>query len=188
MHRRSFILATASLAAPFLPIRPAFAEEPAKVPELITHDVVVTRTFNATPERVWRAWTEDAEVMKWWGPRPWTSPEARMDVREGGASVVCMRSPEGFEIWMRWDYGKVVLNERMEYTQNLSDRDGNLIGPTSIGMPPEFPRGVATVVTLAASGDRTVVTITEHTTTSQALMDGSQQGLDMVMDQMGQTY
>lgn len=166
----------------------AASEGVAAVPALVTEDVAVTRTFNATPERVWAAWTEDAEVMKWWGPKPWTCPEARMDVREGGASIVSMKSPEGFEIWMRWDYSKVIPNERLEYTQNLSDRDGKLIEPTSIGMPAEFPRNVATVVTLVPEGDKTVVTITEHTTTSKALMEGSLKGLEMVMDQMGQTF
>ncbi|MDB5540275.1 MAG: hypothetical protein JWQ89_2002 [Devosia sp.] len=158
------------------------------MPELVTDDVAVTRTFNATPERVWRAWTEDAEVTKWWAPRPWTCPEARMDVREGGFSVVLMRSPEGHDQWMRWEYTRVVPDERIEYVQNLSDKDGNLIDPATAGMPPEFPRDVATVVTLVPEGGRTVVTITEHTTTSKMLMEYSRLGLEQVMDQMGQTF
>ena len=41
---------------------------------------------------------------------------------------------------MRWAYSKVVQNERMVYAQIMCDRDGNLIEPTSIGMPAEFPR------------------------------------------------
>ncbi len=183
MQRREFLLAASAAAFSI-----GSAKGETEMTPLISHDVVVTRTFNATPERVWRAWTEDAEVMKWWGPKPWTCPEARMDVREGGASIVCMKSPEGYEIWMRWDYSKVVPNERMEYTQNLCDRDGKLIEPTSIGMPAEFPRNVATVVTLVPDGAKTVVTITEHTTTSKALMEGSLKGLEMVMDQMGRTF
>jgi CubicO group peptidase (beta-lactamase class C family) len=158
------------------------------VPELITHDVAVTRSFNASPERAWRAWTEDAEVMKWWGPRPWTSPEARMDVREGGYSVVLMRSPEGHDLWMRWEYTRVIPNQRLEYIQNLSDKDGNPIDPTSVGMPPEFPRDVATVVTLTPKGDGTEVTITEHTTTSKQMMEYSKMGLEQVMDQMGKSF
>lgn len=85
--------------------------------EVVTHDVVVARSFDAPPERVWRAWTEGAEVMKWWGPSGWSSPEARMDVREGGYSVVLMRSPEGQEMWMRWEYTRVVANERLEYVK-----------------------------------------------------------------------
>lgn len=183
MQRRDFLLAAGAAALSI-----GSAKGASEMAPLITHDVVVTRTFSATPERVWTAWTEDAEVMRWWGPQPWTCPEARMDVREGGASIVCMKSPEGFEIWMRWDYSKVIPNERLEYTQNLSDRDGKLIEPTSIGMPAEFPRNVATVVTLVPEGNQTVVTIAEHTTTSKALMEGSLKGLEIVMDQMGQTF
>ena len=156
--------------------------------QLVTHDVAVTRVFDATVEQVWAAWTEGTEVMKWWGPAPFTCPEARMDVREGGTSVVSMRSPDGFEIWMRWDYATVIPNVRMEYSQNMCDRDGNLIDPTSIGMPAEFPRDVATIVTLTPRDGRTEMTITEHTTTSQALMDGSQQGLEMCIDQMAATF
>jgi uncharacterized protein YndB with AHSA1/START domain len=156
--------------------------------QLVTHDVAVTRLFDAPVEQVWAAWTADTEVMKWWGPAPFTCPEARMDVREGGASVVSMRSPDGFEIWMRWDYSTVIPNVRMEYSQNMCDRDGNLIDPTSIGMPAEFPRDVATIVTLTPRDGRTEMTITEHTTTSQALMDGSQQGLEMCIDQMAATF
>ena len=156
--------------------------------QMVTHDVAVTRLFDAPVEQVWAAWTEGTEVMKWWGPAPFTCPEARMDVREGGASVVSMRSPDGFEIWMRWDYSTVIPNVRMEYSQNMCDRDGNLIDPTSIGMPAEFPRDVATIVTLTPRDGRTEMTITEHTTTSQALMDGSQQGLEMCIDQMAATF
>ena len=158
------------------------------MPPQVTHDVAVTRLFDATVEQVWAAWTEDAEVKEWWGPKPFTCPEARMDVREGGASVVCMRSPDGLEIWMRWAYSNVIRYERMEYTQNMCDRNGNLIEPTSIGMPAEFPRDVATVVTLAPRDGKTALTITERTTTSQVLMDGSQQGLEMCIDQMGATF
>ena len=68
------------------------------------------------------------------------------------------------------------------------DKDGNPIDPTSVGMPAEFPRDVATVVTLTPKGDETEVTITEHTTTSSQMMEMSQLGLEQVMDQMGQTF
>ena len=36
--------------------------------QLVTHDVAVTRLFDATVEQVWAAWTEDTEVMKQHGP------------------------------------------------------------------------------------------------------------------------
>lgn len=54
-------------------------------------DIVVTRIFDASSQQVWNSWTESAEVMRWWGPSGFTSPLARMDVRVGGTSLVCMR-------------------------------------------------------------------------------------------------
>jgi uncharacterized protein YndB with AHSA1/START domain len=186
MRRRYFLVAASSAASLLTMIHPAEAED-AMAP-LVTHDVVVTRTFDATPEEVWRAWTEDERVMQWWGPDGFTSPAARMDVRTGGSSVVAMRSPEGHDMWMVWAYTRVEPYSRIEYVQNLSDETGTVIDPASVGMPPEFPRDVATVVTLTPVGDRTEVTIREQTTTSEFMMEMSQMGLEQVMNKMGRTF
>jgi uncharacterized protein YndB with AHSA1/START domain len=64
-----------------------------------THDLIVTRSFNAPQERVWRAWSDPDRVMRWWGPHGFTSPMCRMDFREGGTTLVCMRSAEGWELY-----------------------------------------------------------------------------------------
>lgn len=155
---------------------------------LITHDVVVTRLFDASPEDVWIAWTTDDEVKKWWGPDGYTAPFARMDVRVGGTSLVAMRSPDGQEHWMTWVYTAVEPGKRLEYIQNLSTSEGGPVDPTAVGMPPEFPRDVATVVTLTPRGAQTEVTISERTTTSEFMMKMSQMGLEQVMDKMGRTF
>lgn len=46
-------------------------------------DLAVSRVFNAPVEPVWRAWTDPALVMRWWGPDHFTSPSAEIDFREG---------------------------------------------------------------------------------------------------------
>lgn len=186
MRRRDFIVAAngAALSLAFA----GLARGGSGMAEVITHDIVVTRLFDASPERVWRAWTEDAEVMKWWGPDYFTSPAAKMDVREGSRSLVCMRSPDGTDMWMTWDYTRVIPFERLEYVQNISDAAGNLLDPAALNLPPEFPRDVATVVTLAAKGDKTETTITETTRTTQMMLDLSRQGLEQCLDKMGRTF
>lgn len=70
-------------------------------------DMVVTRTFDTTRQQVWHAWTESGEVMRWWGPAGFTSPLARMDVRQGGSSLVCMRTPDGRDLYNSWIYERV---------------------------------------------------------------------------------
>jgi uncharacterized protein YndB with AHSA1/START domain len=187
MRRRDFI-SIASGAALGLATTQAFAQGSTEMAALVTHDIVVTRLFDATPMEVWKAWTTDAEVMKWWGPDTYTAPVARMDVRVGGTSLVAMRSPDGQEHWMTWVYTVVEPGKRLEYVQNLSSPDGGAVDPTSVGMPPEFPRDVVTVVTLTPRGEQTEVTISEHTTTSEFMMKMSRMGLEQVMDKMGGTF
>jgi hypothetical protein len=94
MRRRDFLIVTCG-AAFGLATPQGFAQEGTGMAPLVTHDIVVTRVFDASPMEVWLAWTTDAEVMKWWGPDNYTAPVARMDVRVGGTSLVAMRSPDG---------------------------------------------------------------------------------------------
>ena len=47
-------------------------------------DLVVTRIIDAPIELVWKAWTDPEHVMKWWGPKYYTSPSCKIDLREGG--------------------------------------------------------------------------------------------------------
>jgi uncharacterized protein YndB with AHSA1/START domain len=58
----------------------------------------ITRVFNASRELLWRAWTEPEHVMQWWGPKGFTSPFCRFDLRVGGSYLYCMRSPEGQDL------------------------------------------------------------------------------------------
>jgi uncharacterized protein YndB with AHSA1/START domain len=186
MQRRDFGLGGGAL---LLAIAAGVSQaQEAAMTDVITDDVVVTRLFDAPIERVWRAFTTDADVTRWWGPDGFTAPHVRMDAREGGASVVCMRSPEGHDMWMRWDYTVVNAPHRLEYVQNISDAEGNHVDPVSIGMPPDFPRDVATVVALRAVGDQTELVMTEHTTTSAQMMEMSRLGLEQCMDKMGKIF
>ncbi|MEO7224077.1 MAG: SRPBCC domain-containing protein [Devosia sp.] len=155
---------------------------------LVTENIVVTRLFDAPIERVWRAWTTDEDVQRWWGPDTFTAPTTKMDVREGSTSLVCMRSPDAQYFWMTWDYAQVIPNERLQYVQNLTDNKGRRIDPTSVGMGPEFPRDVATTVTLVPEDGKTRMTITETTTTTAFMMKMSTMGLEQCMDKMGKIF
>jgi len=155
-----------------------------------TRDLVVTRVFAAPVELVWKAWTEPEYVMRWWGPDYFTSPSAKMDFREGGTSLVCMRAPEDFggqDMYSTWVYQKIIPMERIEFIQNLADKDGNQIDPAQIGMPPEFPRDMRTVVTFKDLGNgKTEMTVTEYNmpTADTELGKNAELGLNQSLDKM----
>ena len=155
-----------------------------------SRDLIVTRIFNAPIELVWKAWTDPEYVMRWWGPDHFTSPSAKMDFREGGRSLVCMRAPEdlgGQDMYSTWVYQKIVHLERIEFIQNLADKDGNLIDPAEIGMPPEFPRDIRTVVTFKDLGNsKTEMTVTEYNmpAADTELGKNAELGLNQSLDKM----
>jgi uncharacterized protein YndB with AHSA1/START domain len=153
-------------------------------------DLVVTRVFAAPIELVWKAWTDPEYVMRWWGPDHFTSPSAKIDFREGGTSLVCMRAPKEFggqDMYSTWVYQKIVPMERIEFIQNLADQDGNLIDPLQIGMPPEFPRDTRTVVTFKDLGNgKTEMTVTEYNmpAADTELGRNAEIGLNQSLDKM----
>ena len=155
-----------------------------------TRDLTVTRIFEAPVELVWKVWTDPEYVMKWWGPDHFTSPSAKMDLRVGGTSLVCMRAPKEFggqDIYSIWVYREIVPLKRIEFIQNLADEHGNMIDPASLGMPPEFPRDTRTVVTFKDVGNgRTEMTVTEYNmpTSDTEMGRNAELGLNQSLDKM----
>ena len=156
-----------------------------------TFNVYTSRTFDAPVEAVWKAWSDGNEVMKWWGPTGFTSPGAKMDFREGGTSLVCMRAPKefgGMDMYNTWTYTKIVPNERIEFTLNFSDKDGKIFDPAQMGMPPGIPKEVPHVITFKKVGEKTEMTITEFGYTNEQTMQMSKAGLEQCLDKMAASF
>jgi uncharacterized protein YndB with AHSA1/START domain len=149
------------------------------------HDMVITRAFDAPVERVWRAWTEPEQVMRWWGPTGFTAPVARMDVREGGTSLVAMRSPQGQDFYNTWTYRKVEPGRRLEFVSRFADEAGDQRDPAELGLPAEIPGEVPHTLTFTAVGDgRTELTVTEYGYPSAQIADFSRAGMEQVLDKL----
>ena len=151
-------------------------------------DLVVTRIIDAPIELVWRAWTDPDHIMKWWGPKYYTSPSCKIDLREGGRYVFCMRAPQGQggqDSYTTGVFKKIIPLELLEFTQGLADQDGNPIDPAQAGMPPDFPKTIRTVVTFKRfRGDMTELTVTEYAWPASQMMVYSIAGLHQSMDKL----
>ena len=84
----------------------------------------ITRTFAAPRELVFKVWTQPEHVVRWWGPKGFTTPSSTMEVRPGGAYRTVIRSPEGKEHVMRGVYREVVPPERLVMTFAWEDEEG----------------------------------------------------------------
>jgi len=71
-------------------------------------ELFITRIFDAPGELLWKAWTEPESVKRWWGPKNFTSPFAKIDLRVGGTYLYCMRSPEGQDFWSTGVYREII--------------------------------------------------------------------------------
>lgn len=110
-------------------------------------ELTVTRTLDATPETVYKAWMDPKQMARWWGPTHFTNPVCELDVRPGGAWRIVMRAPDGVEYECRGIYREVVASQRLVFSNNAFDSEGKALleGVTS--------------VTFAAQGAKTKLTV-----------------------------
>jgi uncharacterized protein YndB with AHSA1/START domain len=151
-------------------------------------DVLVTRVFDVPVELVWEAWTQPEHVMRWWGPKYFTSPRCKMDFREGGVSLVCMRSPDGQDFYNTWTYQKIVPLQRIEFIQNLSDQDGQPVDPVSLGLRADFPKDVRTVITFKDLGERTELSVAEYGFPDSQMFEFAELGMHQTLDKMAASF
>jgi NADPH:quinone reductase-like Zn-dependent oxidoreductase/uncharacterized protein YndB with AHSA1/START domain len=119
--------------------------------QAVGQTLVITRTFNAPRTLVFKAWTEPERMMRWWGPKGFTSPACEIDLRLGGAYRNCMRSPEGRDYWSQGVYHEIEEPSRIVCSDAFADEHGNVVSPEQYGMSADWP--TETLITL---------TFTEH--------------------------
>ena len=76
----------------------------------------IVELFDATPESVFKAWTNRAAFMSWYGPQGFTVPFCEMDVQVGGVWRACIKSPGGDEYWMKGKYIEITSPSRLVFT------------------------------------------------------------------------
>jgi len=83
----------------------------------------VSRRIRATPERLFRAWTEPAMLRHWWrmeGPG-WSFASAEVDARVGGAYRLGMTAPDGRTHVAVGVYREVAPPKRLAFTWEWED-------------------------------------------------------------------
>ena len=98
---------------------------------------------------------------------------------------MCMRSPQGHDMYNTWTYKRIVPLSSIEFVLDWADKDGNRVDPASMGLPPTMPRDVRHVIIFKSVGkNKTEMTITEFGYTSDEHFDLSKAGLEQCLDKM----
>jgi uncharacterized protein YndB with AHSA1/START domain len=119
----------------------------------------ITRIIDAPRERVWNAWTDPEQLKTWWGPKGFTAPFIRMDIRVGGSYLTCMRSPDGKDYWSTGVFREIVPESRLVMTDSFADEKGNVVPGSYYGMASDFPREMLVTVTFEDADGRTKLTL-----------------------------
>ena len=86
------------------------------VPPTSDRELTLGRILDATPDKVYRAWTDPELLKQWFAPAPYVTPVAELDVRPGGANLIVMRGPDGTDMPNRGVYLEVAPNETLVFT------------------------------------------------------------------------
>ena len=84
----------------------------------------LSRVLHAPRETVFKAWSAAEHVKRWFCPETYSVPDAKVDMRVGGAFEVCMRSPTGEEHWTRGAFVEVTPHTRLAIDMHVADAAG----------------------------------------------------------------
>ncbi len=125
--------------------------------------LTITRVFDAPVETVWKAWTDPEMFMKWWGPKDFTCPVAKIDFKVGGKYHVAMHGPAGTEfdknMWSTGVYREIVPMKKIVVIDSFADEQGNVVPASHYGMPETFPMEAIINITFEEQDGQTKMTL-----------------------------
>jgi uncharacterized protein YndB with AHSA1/START domain len=90
------------------------------------HELRIERTYAASAEEVFDAWTSPEVMRRWFHCFPdWETPVAEVDLRVGGKARVVMRRPDGTEAGGRGVYTVIDRPRRLAMTWTFDDDPSN---------------------------------------------------------------
>lgn len=147
-------------------------------------ELVIRRDFDVPARALFQAFTDPEWVRNWWGPKGFTTPFCRIDLRVGGVFHYCMRSPEGKDYWGKGVYREIAEPERLVFIDMFSDEAGNAVSPKVYGMAPDRPEEVLTTITFEETDGRTALTIHAGVTEEMAGRSGAREGWEESLDRL----
>jgi uncharacterized protein YndB with AHSA1/START domain len=95
-------------------------------------EVVISRTFDAPRELVFRCLTEPDLIVRWWGPRYLTTAIDRMEATPGGSWRFIQTAPDGGEHAFHGVYHAVTAPERVVQTFEYEGAAGHVSLDTTV--------------------------------------------------------
>jgi uncharacterized protein YndB with AHSA1/START domain len=131
------------------------------------------RRIGASPEKVYAAWTDPAQIARWWGPEQAETLNAELDPRVGGRFRIVFRTPDGEVHDVSGTYREVVPNEKLVFTWMWRT------------MP---ERQSLVTVALGRDGDGTLLTLLHEQFFDEAARDRHRSGWTGALDKLQEYF
>lgn len=90
----------------------------------MVEDFVISRTFNAPRDLVWKCFTDPERMKEWWGPKGFKVIASKMDLRPGGSYHYGLQSPNEQPMWGKLAYREIVPPEKLVLINSFSNEKG----------------------------------------------------------------
>jgi uncharacterized protein YndB with AHSA1/START domain len=149
--------------------------------EQTNRELTLTRVFDAPRELVFKAWTDEKLLARWWGPDGFTTPIAEVDARPGGKLNVVMEDTagliaQGSRYPMTGQFDEVMAPERLVFTASAI-MDGQPVLDST------------TTVTFVEQDGKTMLTVhvvvIRATPAAEGPLAGMEAGWNQQLDKLG---
>lgn len=123
--------------------------------------LIVRKTIRATAERLFAAWTTEAQLKQWWGPQGVKCIDAEVDLRKGGRYRIGNQFPDGKILWISGEFEVIEKPRKLVYSWRIE--------PDTAGVE-------RVTVQFETQGENTEVIVTHERIASEELRDMHQQG------------
>ena len=146
--------------------------------------LTISRMFDAPRDLVWKAVTTPELVRRWWGPKGFTAPVIKIDLRVGGKYLYAMRSPEGRDYWSTGVFRKIIPPGGIILEDSFSDAEGNVVPASHYGMVGDWPLAMQVTMTFGEKEGRTKLTLLYNGTPPDEMIGNMTQGWNESLDKL----
>jgi len=132
---------------------------------VVEKEIVITRSFRAPRELLFRAWSDPELIKQWWGPAGFSNTDCKVDLRVGGKFYLQMCAPDGSVYPCHGSFLEIVEPEKIVYAGQAEEGH-----PCGSGLP---PRSVVTV-TFEEHGEETLLTLHTLFESVERLVDANE--------------
>ncbi|MFC0514792.1 SRPBCC domain-containing protein [Mucilaginibacter angelicae] len=147
-------------------------------------DVFIEQIFNASPEKVFNAWTDPEQLMKWYAPDGCTVHFKSINVITGGSFHSCISNPQYGDCWAIGTYHEVSPYTKIVFSLINADEYGKPIDPTEIGMDPDWPGETLVTVTFAKENGKTRMQLRQTVSQELAAKTGAYPSWLQILNKM----